>query len=269
MAVRLARKTLIAPVGIYQERVWKSIIRSGADKVYLITDSKEEYEITKKVADELASRTKKLLMADPTIVSADLSDIKDIYRTFIYIVEKERVRDPSVEIILDTTAATKKAWHVASNIASAYGCLVSYVPGKKKMSKALIEERYEVEKDDPGGEVEVLLPALSIPTGNPLSDEEIKVLWKLKNKTYGSVIELIEELAKEEQLDKLNDAYEKRILRIVRDLETKRLLIGEKETTRTKRVRLTREGEGIAQGLIEANEALKREGMPLIKSLYE
>jgi len=267
MAVRLARKTLIAPVGIYQERVWKSIIRSGADKVYLITDSKQEYEVTTKVASELAVRSKELLMVNPVIVSADLSDIKDIYRAFIYIIEKERFENPSVDIILDTTAATKKAWHAASNIASAYGYTVSYVPGKKKISRSLVEERYKAEKDDPGGDVEVLLPALCIPTGNALSKDEIKVLCKLANKSYNSVTELIEELEKEEQLDKPKNAYEKKILRIVRGLEDKKVITGE-EIGRTKRIRLTNEGEGIARGLIELDKELKKKGLSLIASLY-
>jgi hypothetical protein len=243
---------LVIPVGIYQERVWKSIIRSGAQKIYLMTDQKPEYSVTENVAKVLRTRISKMLMADVVEMKADFSDIESIYRVLIYAIEKERSEDPFVEILLDTTSTTKEAWHAASNLADAYGYTVSYVPGVQKISKETVEKRYEMEKDDPGGEVDSFLPTLSMPTGNPLSDSEMSVLCKIRGKTYNSVSDLIAELAKQEGLNQVDDAYEKRFLRVVRCLEDKRLLIGAKGNGRTKSVQLTKEGRGVAEGLIEA-----------------
>lgn len=254
----MTKKVLVIPVGIYQERAWKSIVRSGAQRIYLITDSKPEYSVTKNVAQLLGTRIDETLMADVVRMEADFSDIEDIYRVLIHTIEKERSEDPFVEILLDTTSSTKEAWHVASNLADAYGYVVSYVPGVQKISEEIVQKRYEMEKDDPGGEVVIFLPTLSMPTGNPLSDSEVSVLCRIRGKTYNSVSELIEELAKQEGLDRVDDSYEKRFLRVVRSLEEKRLLVGLKGNGRTKSVQLTKEGKGIAKGLIDAGVTSKR-----------
>jgi hypothetical protein len=248
----MTRKVLVIPVGIYQERVWKSLVRSGAQRIYLIWDSKPEYCVTKDVARDLETRIKGTLMADVIKIEADFSDIEDIYRVFTYVIEKERSEDPFVQVLLDTTSTTKEAWHVASNLADAYGYAIAYVPGMQKISEKVVRKRYELEKDDPGGEVEIFLPTLSMPTGNPLSESEISVLCKVGEKMYNSVSDLIVELAKHEGLSQVDDAYEKRFLRVVRGLEERRLLIGAKANGRTKSIQLTKEGRGIAKGLIDA-----------------
>jgi len=255
--VKKTKRVLIIPVGIYQERVWKSIVRSGAQRIHLIWDSKPEYSITEKVAKELRKRVSETLMAGVIESNADFSDVEDIYRVLICSIERERSEDPFVEIALDTTSTTKEAWHVISNLADAYGYAISYVPGIQKMSEETVRKRYGLEKDDSGGEVEIFLPTLSMPTGNPLSDSEASVLCKIGGRTYNSVTDLIEELAKEAGLDKVIDAYEKKFLRVVRDLEEKRLLIGAKANGRTKSIQLTREGRGIAKGLSEAKICLE------------
>ena len=248
----MTRRVLLIPVGVYQERVWKSIVRSGAQRIYLLWDSKPEYSVTEDVADGLEKRVKDTLMAEVIKNKADFSDVEDIYRIFTYVIEIERGEDPFVEILLDTTSTTKEAWHVASNLADAYGYPIVYVPGMLKISEKIVRRRYELEKDDPGGEVQVFLPTLSMPTGNPLNESESMVLCKIGEKTYDSVSGLIQELAKNEGMTQVDDAYEKRFLRVVRDLEEKRLLIGAKANGRTKSIQLTKEGRGIARGLTDS-----------------
>jgi hypothetical protein len=252
----MVQKVVIAPVGIYEERVWKSILRSGAQKVYLIYDKKPEYEITRRVAKDLAERVVKTLMIEAIELGADFADLEDIYRVLIFAIEKERRENPFVEIVLDTTASTKKGWHAAANIANAYGYVISYVPGRKKVSKNIVEKRYQLEKDDLGDEVEILQPALSIPSRSPLSEDEIAVLCKLKSKMYSSITQLIDDIVKERGTLKDN-SVEKRFLRVVRDLEEKKLLISEKGNGRTKSIQLTREGRGVATGLSEIGKTLR------------
>lgn len=246
----MASKVLIVPAGLYEKRVWKTIVRSGADKIYLIYDSKPEYKITKEIADKLARQIKGTLMAKVISKKADFSNIEDIYRVFVYLIEKERLENPFIDITLDTTSTTKEAWHVASNLANAYGCSISYVPGISKISEGAVKKRYELEKDDPGGKHKLLLPTLSIPAVSPLTEDEIRVLNKVVSKSYGSVSELIEDLAKENGASSIDDAYRKRIMRVVRGLEEKRLIMTE-ERGRTKTMWLTVEGKGIAKGLAD------------------
>ena len=268
MAIVLANKVLVAPVGIYQQRVWKSIVRSGADKIYLISDSKPEYSITKTIADTLEKEITTKLMAEVLQKEADFSKLEDIYRVFIGIIERERAENPDVKMILDVTSTTKEATIIASNLASPYKITISYVPGKGKISKEIVEKRYQLEKDDLGGEIQEILPALSMPEGSALSKEEAKVLYKIAKKHYESFNELIEELSEEEGIHSVSDAYKKRLLRTAQDLEGKRLIKSE-ERGRVKLVELTEEGKGIVKGLIEANEELKKERLkPLLELLY-
>lgn len=262
----MVSKVLICPVGIYLERVWKSIVRSGADKIYLISDTKPEYRIIKEVRSRLEERIKNL---NSKVIKkeADFSSLEDIYRVFVGIIERERAENPYVRIQIDLSSTTKMAWHVASNLAASYGLTLTYVPGVKKLAAETIKKRYETQKDDPGGDVQELTPALFTYKEEPLSKDEVRVLYKIENKYYESVNRLIEELADDEGKE-FTKAYEKRFLRVVHDLEEKKLVSG-MERGRVKVVRLTGVGRGVVKGLREADKCLKEEGLKsLIESLY-
>lgn len=261
----MANRVLIIPVGYYRERVWKSIVRSGADKIYLIIDQKPEYKVTKEVAFEIEKRIKKAnLIARVLKKQADLSSRPDVYRILIGIIERERAENPDVKLIVDLTSTTKIVLLGASNLAGAYGVTLTYVPGTKKLSEDFIRKLYETQKDDIGGEIQEIEPVFSIREGNPLVKDEISVLYKLDLKTYQSIIELIKELAAEEGIKTLKDAYEKNMLRTIRGLERKGL-INSREWGRAKQIELSEIGKGAVKGLKEADHSLRKSHlMPLI-----
>lgn len=262
----MARKVLIAPVGIYKQRVWKSIVRSGADKVYLISDSKPDYEITADVAHELEEQTRTNLTGISIVRrEADFADIRDIYRAFVAAIERERAENPYVEITLDATSTTKEAYFAACNLAISYDLEISYVPGAKKTSEKIVRQRFEMEKGDPGGQIRKMLPTLWIPKGNPLREDHMRVLCKIVDNSYNSINDLVENLGKDEGVVP-SDAYKKRFLRSILDLEQMRL-VRSKEIGRVKLIAPTDEGKGIARGIKEAARDLERNGIkPVITS---
>jgi hypothetical protein len=262
----VTNKILIIPVGLYIERVWKSIVRSGADKIYLITDSKPEYEVTEEAASEIEKRIQKAnLIAKVTKKKADLSSRQEVYKILIAIIERERAENPYIRTIIDLTSTTKVLMLAASNLAGAYGIMLTYTPGTKKLSKTFIRELYQVHREDLGGEVQEIEPVFSIPEGNPLTKDEIRILHKLDQGAYPSIIQLIRELADQEGIEKVVDAYEKNMLRTIRELERKGLTKS-RELGRTKQIELSDVGKGVVMGLNEAEQALEKDHLqPLLQ----
>jgi len=256
MAIVLGSKILIAPVGLYEQRLWKAIVRSGAERIYLITESKSEYKITKTIAENLEKRIKTDLVAEVERKEADFSKFEDIYRVFVGIIEKEKAVDRNARIILDVTSTTKEAALVATNLASLYNLTISYVPGRKKVSAEFVERRYQYEKDDPGSEYTELFLALSGIRWSGFNNDELKVLYKVANERFESVNDLIGKLS-EEGINSKDEAYKKRILRAVHALEEKGLILGE-EIGRAKMIELTDVGKGIIEGIKEASEDLEK-----------
>ncbi len=260
MVTVMDRKALIAPVGTYEQRLWRAISKSGADSIYLITESKPEYEITKTIASNLETRIKENLFCKIERKDANFSSFQDIYRVFVGIIETERQIDPSVRITLDVTSTTKESALVAANLAGLYNLTISYVPGgAKKDSKEIIEQRYRLLKDDPGSDYK------EVSLGRPgvwckFSEEEQQLLYKIgEKKVFNSVSDLISSQLEVADLKNAESGDKKRLQRIVDDLEEKGIISCE-EYGKNKSLKPTEAGEGIYLGLKEANEMLKAKG---------
>lgn len=263
MVIISGRKVLIAPVGTYEQRLWRAIGKAGADCVYLITESKSEYEITKTIAKNLEKQIKKAFPFESVETKeADFAAFDDIYRVFVGIIETERAIDPNVRVILDVTSTTKESTLVATNLASLYNLTISYVPGGvKKDSKELIEQRYHQLKDDMGSEYKEISLGLPGIGWSKFSAEEMKLLYEISQEknNIDSVSTLIGKHLGVADLKTVDSADKKRVQRAVYSLEEKGLISGE-EAGRAKTLELTEAGNGVILGIKEADAELRKRG---------
>ena len=265
----MSDKVAIVPIGLYKERVLKAIARSGANRVYMLLDDKPEFEVEKEVFSELEERLKGLGLRDMEIIkkTANLTQDRDIYRVYVGLIKKERREDPNVKFVLDVTACPKEVTLIVQSLANAYGATVAHVPGKEKITKKIIDERYKIEKEDPGGDYTEVHYGFT-----DVTQDEIMVLQKCYDKrvsglVYGSVNDMISEIAKDQRVKQPSDAYRKKYLRIVRNLAERQLLTSV-ASGRTKSVDLTDIGLGVIEGIRDASPQLGKGGKdPLVKEL--
>jgi hypothetical protein len=81
----LKEKILIAPVGMYKERLRKSILNSGAQRVYLIKESKGEL---KEITEDIATIYVKNWKAIPSKSSTSRKRIFQVFKIFIIFLQK-------------------------------------------------------------------------------------------------------------------------------------------------------------------------------------
>lgn len=139
VGIKLPKKIVVAPVGWYEGRLWKSILKSGADKLYLIKGVGEGESRIKEITDHVANELKKrlslygkgILEIDDTKF-ADFRDLEKTYETYISIIEWERQKDKNCEIIIDVTSTTKEGAIAALLLSRYYDLKISYVSSKDK-----------------------------------------------------------------------------------------------------------------------------------------
>lgn len=258
---------MIVPVGLYQERVWRSITRSGANRIYMLLDSKPEYIAEDMVYRELEGRIKQMGLPDINVIKkqADLTSFEDIYRVYTEIIVKERTLDSTVKLVLDVTSCPREVTLVVPSLATTYGTEVTFVPGKEKVTKPAVDDQYRHQKDDSGGDYKEFTPGQT-----ELSVDEIAIMSKyyqqaISGRRYNSVNDVIKEIGEARGKRILPDAEKKRYLRVVRELESRRLLTSS-SVGRTKTIDLTEIGRGLIRGITEADAELKREGSKQIIS---
>lgn len=257
MSVILANKVLIAPVGIYERRLWKSIVYVGAQRIYLITEAKEPY---KRLSTEIAGKFKKDLQTylvlsekDIRIIEGiDFTNFEEVYEIFTRIIEEEK----SNKVILDVTSTTKEATIAASLLSQLYDVRISRVPPKSKISPEMSPEEQEArfkvsefDRQDGGGEY--IQTSIGVWRGF-YKDEKCALAKILEHNGYDSMTEFIRDISVEGGKDPKDAAYKKSWTRVIRLLEKKGLLelIGVPGRRRMG-IRLTPAGKGVAKGVRE------------------
>jgi len=242
---------LIAPVGLYTKRLWRAIVESKANKIYLVRELKPGYTtITSKIANEFKGQIEKFLLRKCNIdEAADFTNLEDIYRVFTKIIEKEKHENPEASFMIDITSTTKEGALVAGNIAALWGARVVYVPSKIKTEATPDEIRkiYEEQSKDEGLPLsEVAIPRAPFKK-SVLSDDEKKLLKTIHQQgEHVKVKQIISRLC-----NKKDVASVKKYHRYLDVLASKGLAQIEREG-REKRVTLTLAGKGIARGLMES-----------------
>ncbi|MDG6904490.1 MAG: hypothetical protein JRN20_01750 [Nitrososphaerota archaeon] len=253
-------KVLLMPVGFYQERLWKSILKSAANRIYFIIDSKEPFaKFERSVLSELKKRIIHSRLPDTEIyeVSGDMTNTEEIYKVYIGILGKESKLNLGAEFILDLTASSKQLTLIVSELWRAYGGFISIVPGQSKLKESVMKERLTNERDDPGASYIELRPVFTKP-----SDEETYVLSKYfererTGKPYASVMEAIQDLLDKKKGEDILGKVKKKYLRIVREMVSKGLLTSN-TIGRSKSVGLTELGRGIIEGIIQSRPDFQR-----------
>jgi hypothetical protein len=246
---------MIAPVGVYQQRVWKSIIRSGAQQIHLLTAKVGPYkDITSSFARTLEADARRYLMLRaPRAVErheVDFSDVRDIYRTYAKIIEDERKQDEKTEIVLDVTSTPMEGVFASTLLAQLYDATLSYVPPKAKLSEKVVEKRIAelaAEQTDEGEE------PLTVEVGKwrGLDSNEFRALkhiYQTNSKGYGSIAEFTKSIAKEDQKSPSDAAFKRNWNRVVHALAEKELIQMVRNTNGSSSFSLTAAGEGIFQG---------------------
>lgn len=255
----MVTKVLIAPVGINKTRLQKSILRSGAQRLYLIKGKGEYSEITQEVCDSLKNALIEYLMFPKDQIleeePVDFHDFKDIYRVFAKIIEKEKYRDKDSEITIDISSTTKEATIVSSLLGSLYDVSLSYVPPQEKASPETLRKRLAKEGSDSGGEYILI----KIRQSKGLSKDERLALKRVyEHKGYESMTAFIGDIAKEKQKD-VGQKHKRYWIRLLHKLEDKGLIRVYEGFGLTKSFNLTPAGEGILQGIIEFEREVSRE----------
>jgi hypothetical protein len=249
----------LAPVGYYESRLAKSILKSAADKVYLIRAEAPKVlkEYTAKVVDEFKEKFGKMLIIDGE-ESADFLDAMEVYKVYSKIIEAEKLIDPNTEFIIDVTSTTKEGTIAATLIAQLYNIKISYTFPQKKLSwlnspnmdMEKFKTETEIERLDPGGKyLQYNLKAL------PLGEEEIMILEKMAQKEYDSIRSLVNAIGKEAQRA-TPGATKKYWGRIVRELQDIGLV--ELSGERYKRPTLSERGRKLVEGIKEGREVVKK-----------
>jgi len=209
------RRVVIAPIGWYEGRLYKSIFESSPDKVYLIKDSKRGKiaAITKLVAQRIKER----LLTTPhgrEIVDiqeevADLRDYEKTFHLFVKIIETERTLTRDSRILIDLSSATKEATIAAALVSRFYKVSLSYVPPEEKSPELKSEvpwsrtmKRLERAMADTGGE-RLLLP---VPAA-PLQDQWIRALVEVYALQSATRSEVINALADKDKARAFGTAY--------------------------------------------------------------
>jgi len=257
MMRRLGPSVFIAPVTTYEGRVWKSLVRSGADKIYLIKEKRESF---KEAADEITkslkqNATKYLMISGNNIDisrEVDLSKPEETYEAFTEIIEREKSREG--KILIDVTSATMEASVTALSLAKLYGNVeVWYTPPSESISKEAIKKRVEIlkaEKTDLGGEP---IRMDKFPSGKLISDE-IRALLKInEHGSYNSIVEFANELGVGTGKKDTKDARQRYWTRLINELEEKGLVeIG--ISGRASSIKLTNIGLGVSKGILKSSK---------------
>ena len=160
----MPRTVLIAPVGWYLNRLLTSIYRAGADQTYLIKGKANEEKtseiyakVTERVSQKVIEKLPLNVRQHIAIEEADFYDFRDVYKTFVKIINMERMRYPKSKVIIDVTSTTKIGDLAAAMVGKIYDVTISYVFPKAKRKfeepkdvEALLKE-WKSEVDDPGG----------------------------------------------------------------------------------------------------------------------
>jgi hypothetical protein len=252
----LKEKILIAPVGMYKERLRKSILNSGAQRVYLIKESKGELkEITEDIATILCEELEGYTIQEFHFEEADFSSLQDIYHIFTKIIEKEKSND----ITIDVTSTTKESVLVASWLRQLYNVSISFVPSSLKRSPELLTKRIDElkkgkDKPDKGGEYIRFRNSGKEKDKSGFTSEDIYLLKKLHGKKmYKSMSDLASEIVVEKKIKKKDQpALKKYWIRLINKLEDLSLIHVESGRRKARPLWLTEAGTGIIQGIEEA-----------------
>jgi len=250
----LARTVLIAPVGYYENRLWASIFRSGAEKVYLVKSEGPLKKITDYLADSLRSKLGPCAQVID-LETADFSNLSSVYKTFVKIVARELSTTENTKVIIDITSTTKEAAIAATLISQLFDVTISYVPRKEKLKwiasyrspEAFLEEK-KVDREDQGaGYLQYRIKA------SPLGDDEITALKTVHMKDFDSMNDLINYIG-EVKKSPTDSAFQKYWSRVIHRLRDRGLLetVGE---TKAKQVRLTEIGSGLIEGIVKIKES--------------
>lgn len=256
----MVNTVLIAPVGIYETRVWKSILRSGAEKIYLIKGKGPYAKATTRLSSSLKSKLVKYLMLQENQINdeeiVDFTNFREIYRTFSKIIELERHENKGVNVIIDISSTTKEATLVCSLLSFLYDINISFVPPAKKASESVIQKRLERDQEDSDEGKEYMI--IKMRSGKGLSSDEIRALEKAySHRGYESMVDFIKDMAKEDQKNGFDSKYKRHWIRILHALEDKGL-IRIYEMGITKSFNLTDAGEGILEGVQKARKKMKK-----------
>ena len=259
--VELPRKVLVAPVGWYENRLLKSIVTIRPDKVYLIRAKEGKFrEVTEHYVNSM--KKKLSVFQDLNVFSidesemADFHDIRDVYRCFVRIIEKERLQGKPAEIILDVTSTTKDGALAASLVGQLYDVTISYVPAKEKYEwqdlqlKDILEE-LKSGAEDPGNECLQYKMKSS-----PLDEKFLIALRKAYNHPSSSIGNLTEEILKEYGTKKTKAASRRYWGRIYHKLEKDQLVEIEMQNKKTV-VMLTDIGKALVEGVLESQKEKK------------
>jgi sulfite reductase beta subunit-like hemoprotein len=248
---------LLAPVGLYEERLWRAIVESEADKIYLIKERKSAYNrVTSEIAETFKERIEKYLYREcDSDESADFTDLEDIYRVFTKIIEKERRINDKASFKIDITSTTKECALVAGSIATLWGARITYVPSKSKIEVTYDELKRDyakLAKDEGMHIIEIEIPRASSKR-SILTEFEKNILKLIYLQGIGNIrvkqiIDICMQTFHSERKGK--EAFAKKCHRYI-DILAEKGLIRIEGGGRRKIATLTQTGRGIAKGLVE------------------
>ena len=249
----MPRKILIAPVGVYERRLWKAIVRFGPNSIYFIKEGKTGYSReSEEIWKLLAENAKKYLMLKEedmhVVEGVDLGDFAQVYETLTRIIETERSPDRDARVVVDVTSTPKVVAIAAAVLGRLYDIEISYVPPLEKITEHAIDTRREsiaIERTDEGGDY-ILIPTAK---GRGLEDDELRALVEIGNHgSYPSMNDLIRDIARGDGRSQLDGAYRRRWIRVFHDLQEKNLIELRDGDGLTKPLDLTPLGRGVLKG---------------------
>lgn len=255
----MTNKVLILPVGLYRKRVWKSLVRSGAQKVYLLSGKGAYEDQTNKFAQELESDVRGYLMprepkASVLQRSVDFEKQKEVYRAYAKIIQMERKKDSNAHIIIDITSTTMEATIASTRLAQIYGAELSYVPPKLKRTEEIVKKRIEELSDEQKDEGE---EPISVELGKwgGLEAVEVEALRNIcagGQRTYESITEFIHSVTSgNEPKRKASAAQKRHWIRVIHRLEEKGLIRILDKAGAVKPFAPTEAGEGVMAGIAD------------------
>ena len=264
--VELPHVVLVAPVGWYRKRLERSILKSQADKVYLVGESRPglEQNITSHIAGQLREKFSAVdIDSDET---ANFHNFADVYKVFTKIVQLEKLLDNSSEILLDITSATKEGAIAASLTSQVFDVHISYVPpsDKKLRSKSkdveeMLESMRDEVEDQGGGYLRYKVRPVSTDEDSLIA---MKSIYRHQGETMGGIIERIQREVGTRGVSKEGSyKYWNRVLRALSEQE-----LVEVRQEDGVRVSLSETGGPFMSGMIDAEDELRKR-KPLTRSL--
>jgi len=249
---------LILPVGLYHRRVWKSLIRSGAQKIFLLTGKGPYKDATTDFAKRIEADIRAYLMPkNPKtavkIKEVDFSNPKEIYRTYARIIQSERKEDKDTRIIIDVSSTPMEGALASTLLGELYTADISYVPPKLKRTDEIVARRIKelTEEQEDEGEEPIVV---EVGRWQGLEPDEVQALRKIYDnggRAYGSMTEFIRSIAEDEKpkRDPADLAYKRAWIRVIHRLQEKGLVRILDTEGPAKPFRITEAGEGVLEGI--------------------